>query len=118
MTLPEALARLRSALLRHAGGDRLMAQVLALVPVAGLEPVRVAAELALEHAGPSGRVSPEHVANVLARLTAPARPLNVDTALRTLIPPKADPARYDRLRERVLQHVEGVQTDAQEVRHG
>ena len=76
-----------------------MAQVLALVPVAGLETVLVAADLALEHAGPSGRVSPEHVANVLARLTAPARPQNVDTVLRTRMPPKADPARYDRLQQ-------------------
>ena len=99
LELPEPLAKLRVALLRHAGGDRLMAQVLALVPVAGLETVLVAAELALEHAGPNGRVSPEHVANVLARLTAPARPRNVDTALRTLMPPTADTARYDRLRQ-------------------
>jgi hypothetical protein len=98
MELPEPLSRLRVALLRHAGGDRLMAQVLALVPVAGLDSVLVAAELALEHAGPSGRLSPEHVANVLARLTAPPRPENVSTALRTLTPPKADTARYDRLR--------------------
>lgn len=75
-----------------------MAQVLALVPVAGLDTVLVAAELALEHAGPSGRVSPEHVANVLARLTAPPRPENVNTALQALTPPQADPARYDRLR--------------------
>ena len=103
MELPEPLARLRTALLRHAGGDRLMAQVLALVPVAGLDTVLVAAELALEHAGPSGRVSPEHVANVLARLTAPPRPENVRTALQTLTPPKADTARYDRLRERLRQ---------------
>ncbi|MBL8347096.1 MAG: IS21 family transposase [Rubrivivax sp.] len=99
LELPEPLAKLRVALLRHVGGDRLMAQVLALVPVAGLETVLVAADLALEHAGPSGRVSPEHVANVLARLTAPARPQNVDTALRTLTPPTADTARYDRLRQ-------------------
>lgn len=98
LELPEPLARLRVALLRHAGGDRLMAQVLALVPTAGLDAVLVAAELALEHAGPGGRVSPEHVANVLARLTAPARPQNVETALQTLTPPRADTARYDRLR--------------------
>ena len=98
MDLPAPLAKLRQALLRHAGGDRLMAQVLAMVSVAGLDAVLVAAELALEHTGPSGRVSPEHVANVLARLTAPPRPENVATALVTLTPPKADTARYDRLR--------------------
>lgn len=98
LELPAPLNRLRVALLRHAGGDRLMAQVLALVPASGLEAVLVAAELALEHAGPSGRVSPEHVANVLARLIAPPRPQNVRTALHTLTPPRADTARYDRLR--------------------
>lgn len=98
MDLPEPLARLRQALLKHAGGDRLMAQVLDLVKVAGLDAVLVAAELALERAGPSGRVSPEHVGNVLVRLTAPPRPENVATALSALTPPKADTARYDRLR--------------------
>jgi len=30
--------------------------------------------------------------------TAPSRPQNVSTALQTLTPPKADTARYDRLR--------------------
>jgi hypothetical protein len=98
MDLPEPLARLRQALLKHAGGDRLMAQVLGLVKGSGLDAVLVAAELALERAGPSGRVSPEHVGNVLARLTAPPRPENVATALSALTPPKADTARYDELR--------------------
>ena len=96
--LPEPLARLRLALLKNAGGDRLMAQVLDLVKVAGLDAVLVAAELALERAGPSGRVSPEHVGNVLARLTAPPRPENVATELGALTKPVADTARYDRLR--------------------
>jgi hypothetical protein len=98
MDLPEPLARLRQALLKQAGGDRLMAQVLGLVKGAGLDAVLVAAELALERAGPSGRVSPEHVGNVLARLTAPPRPDNVATALGALTKPVADTARYDRLR--------------------
>lgn len=76
-----------------------MAQVLALVPVAaGLDAVLVAAELALEHAGPSGRVSPEQVSNVPGRLTAPPRPANASTAPRTLTLPGADTARYDALR--------------------
>ena len=96
--LPEPLAKLRQALLRHAGGDRLMAQVLALSSTAGLDEVLVAAELALERAGPGGRISPEHVANVLARLTAPERPPNVATPLSTSTPVQADPGRYDRLR--------------------
>ncbi len=71
--LPEPLQRLRRALLREPGGDRVMAQVLALVPTAGLEAVLVAVELALERAPPSGRVSVEHVINVLARLNAAPR---------------------------------------------
>jgi len=97
--LPEPLQRLRAALLREPGGDRLMAQVLALVPGAGLEAVLVAVELALESAPPSGRVSPEHVVNVLARLSAAPRPANVVTTLQLLSAPIADPARYDGLRD-------------------
>jgi len=38
------------------------------VPKQGLDTVLVAVELALESAPPSGRVSTEHVINVLARL--------------------------------------------------
>jgi hypothetical protein len=75
-----------------------MAQVLALVSEAGLDAVLVAVELALERAGPSGRISPEHVGNVLARLSAPPRPENVATVLSVQTPPTADTARYDRLR--------------------
>ncbi|MDN8618951.1 IS21 family transposase [Variovorax ginsengisoli] len=96
--LPQPLQRLRRALLRETGGDRLMARVLALVPTAGLEAVLVAVELALDGAPPSGRVSVEHVINVLARLNAAPRPANVETALQVLTPPIADTARYDRLR--------------------
>lgn len=97
--LPEALQRLRHGLLRESGGDRVMAKVLALVPTAGLEAVLVAVELALESGAPSGRVSVEHVINVLARLNAAPRPDNVVTALQVLTPPIADTARYDRLRD-------------------
>jgi hypothetical protein len=96
--LPEPLQRLRRVLLREDGGDRLMAQVLALVPKAGLEAVLVAAELALEAAPPSGRVSAEHVLNVLARLNAAPAPDSAATALRARTPPLADTARYDALR--------------------
>lgn len=59
--LPEPLQRLRLVLLREDGGDRVMAQVLAIVLSAGLDAVLVAVELALESAPPSGRVSVEHV---------------------------------------------------------
>jgi len=97
--LPEPLQRLRRVLLREDGGDRLMAQVLALGPRAGLDAVLVAVELALEAAPPSGRVSGEHVLNVLARLNAAPVPESAATALRTRTPPLADTARYDALRK-------------------
>jgi transposase len=96
--LPEPLQKLRRGLLRHEGGDRVMAQVLAMVPSAGLEAVLVAVELALESGPPSGRVSVEHVLNVLARLNATPRPEHAATHLTVSTPPLADTARYDRLR--------------------
>lgn len=95
--LPEPLQRLRRGLLRHPGGDRVMAQVLAIVLTAGLEAVLVAVELALE-AGPPGRVSVEHVLNVLARLNAAPTPPTAVTSLQVSVPPLANTARYDRLR--------------------
>ena len=110
MDLPEALQRLRRGLLRESGGDRVMAKVLALVPTAGLEAVLVAVELALESGMPSGRISVEHVINVLARLNAAPRPNNVVTVLQVLTPPIADTARYDRLRD--LSGVQEVGHDA------
>ena len=96
-TMPEALQTLQRHLLRHAGGDRVMTQVLAAVPIHGLEAVLVAAELALE----AGRPSAEHVLNVLARLKEGLPGL---AALPTSIPtlreePRAAVQRYDRLRE-------------------
>ena len=96
--MPEALQRLRRSLLRDSGGDRIMAQVLAIVPSAGLDAVLVAAELALESAPPSGRVSVEHVINVLGRLSAVPLPQSAATTLQVSTPPLADTARYDRLR--------------------
>ena len=58
-----------------------MAQVLAIVPSAGLDAVLVAVELALETGPPSGRVSVEHVLNVLARLNAAPAPADAATTL-------------------------------------
>jgi len=95
-TMPEPLQHLQRHLLRHPGGDRVMAQVLAAVPVHGLEAVLVAAELALE----AGRPSAEHVLNVLARLKEDAPPTAATTeAPRLREEPRADVQRYDRLRE-------------------
>jgi len=96
--LPGPLQLLRRALLRHEGGDRLMAEVLALVPKAGLEAVLVACELVLQAAPPSGRVSVEHVVNVMSRLGGEPAPAQVATSLSIAEPPRADTARYDSLR--------------------
>jgi transposase len=100
--LPEPLQRLKHGLMRHTGGDKVMAQVLAAVPVAGLDAVLVAVELVLE----SGVLSAEHILNVVARLTCAAPPLTVETHLQLKEAPLANTARYDSLR--------GV---AEEVRH-
>jgi len=102
--MPEALQRLRRGLLRQVGGDRVMAQVLAIVPTAGLDAVIVAVELAMENSPPSGRVSVEHVVNVLGRLNAPATPPSAETALQVATPPLANTARYDSLRGQEVGH--------------
>lgn len=94
-TMPEPLQELQRQLLRHAGGDRIMAQVLSAVIMHGLEAVLVAVELALQ----SGRVSAEHVLNVLSRLKE-SRPgiESAQTGLMLAEPPQANVLRYDRLR--------------------
>ncbi|MBM3747033.1 MAG: IS21 family transposase [Acidobacteria bacterium] len=98
--LPAPLARLQRLLLAREGGDRLMAQVLAAVPRAGLEAVLVAVDLVLE----SGAVSIEHIENVLARLKPTPGPLPVETVLQIEEAPVVDTARYDRLRAEVSPH--------------
>ena len=95
--MPEPLQRLRRGLLRNPGGDRVMAQVLAIVLSAGLDAVLVAVELALE-TGPPGKVSVEHVVNVLGRLNAVPMPQTAATQLKVSTPPLANTARYDSLR--------------------
>ena len=97
--LPLALQRLRQGLLRRAGGDRVMAQVLACVPKAGLDAVIVAVELVVE----SGALSAEHVLNVLARLNAAPTPDCVETALQLSEAPLANTSRYDSLRTEVME---------------
>jgi len=96
--LPDPLKRLSQALLRRAGGDRVMAQVLAAVPQHGLEAVLVAVDLVLD----SGRPSAEHVLNVLARLREGPLPESVSTTLTVDEPPTTDTSRYDSLREEVI----------------
>jgi transposase len=118
-TMPEPFKQLQRHLMQHAGGDRVMANVLACVSRHGLEVVLVSVELALE----SGRVSGEHVMNVLSRLAEPVATLHA-AALRVALPeqqrgelhtdtdsnvvpsiltltqePRADAQRYELLRE-------------------
>ena len=95
--MPEPLQQLRRGLLRNPGGDRVMAQVLAIVLTAGLDAVLVAVELALE-TGPPGKVSVEHVINVLGRLNAAPTPPTAATQLKVATPSLANTARYDSLR--------------------
>ena len=95
--LPAPLQRLRHGLMRHTGGDRVMAQVLAAVPTAGLEAVLVAVDLVVE----SGALSAEHVLNVVARLNAAPVPESVATTLHLTQVPLANTSRYDSLRGEV-----------------
>jgi len=106
--MPAPLKQLRLGLLRHAGGDRVMAQVLAAVPTAGLDAVLVAVELVIE----SGALSAEHVENVLARLNASPPPSCVETSLQLKEAPLANTSRYDSLRG-----MDETVTDAVEVNH-
>jgi transposase len=95
-TMPDPFKQLQAHLLRKAGGDAVMAQVLSAVPVHGLEAVLVAVELALEAGKPSG----EHVLNVLSRLQQAQLPQSIEVAdtLRLRTEPTADVSRYERLR--------------------
>src|SRR5450755_2823994 len=92
--MPSPLKQLKLGLMRYVGGDRVMAQVLAAVPTAGLDAVLVAVELVIE----SGALSAEHVLNVLARLTASTPPACVETSLQLKEAPLANTGRYDSLR--------------------
>jgi hypothetical protein len=67
LDLPALLLRLRQSLLRHPGGDKAMAQVLAVVPQADSGRSWWRSSWC-SRAWPSGSISVEHVRNVLARL--------------------------------------------------
>ncbi len=74
-------------------GDPVITQVLAAVPITGIDSVLVALELVLE----SGSLSADHILNVLARLTSTAPP-SVETSIQLKVAPAARTARYDQLR--------------------
>jgi len=105
--MPAPLKQLKLGLMRHAGGDKVMAQVLAAVPTAGLDAVLVAVELVIE----SGALSAEHVENVLARLNASPAPASVETSLQLKEAPQANTGRYDSLRGPEGTTVDEVEAD-------
>ena len=74
-TIPTPLRQFQAILLRRSGGNSVMAQVLAAVPVHGLEAVLVAVELALKTDKPSG----EHMPNILARLKGQSSSTHLQT---------------------------------------
>lgn len=92
--MPEPLQKLRHLLLKRAGGDRIMAKVLAVVPKHGLDAALIAVELVLE----SGNFSVEHIENVLNRLRPLPSVPQVETDLKVREAPIADTVRYDDLR--------------------
>jgi transposase len=101
--MPLLFAQLRTAL-RHRErqqGDRIMAKVLAAVPIHGLETVLGAVKKLLD----SGVTSLEQVVNVLSRLNEPPIPAQVETGLKLTEEPRADTARYDSLNEQEVAHV-------------
>ena len=102
--LPDAFKQLQSQLLRRAGGDREMAEILALVLQHDEQAVLCAVELALE----AGVATKTHVLNVLHRLTdgkaTPASPIDAPQALRLTQEPLANVERYDALRDGGLRH--------------
>ncbi len=99
--MPAPLQRLRQGLMRHDGGDKIMAQVLNCVSSHGLEAVLVAVELVIE----SGALSTEHVLNVLARLNATPIPESVESSLHLKEMPVANTDRYDSLRDDTMAEV-------------
>ena len=102
--MPEVFKRLQGPLLRHPGGDREMAEILALVLQHDEQAVLCAVELALE----AGVATKTHVLNLLHRLidgkAPPASPIGVPQALRLAQESLANVGRYDALRDGGLRH--------------
>jgi hypothetical protein len=79
--MPEALQRLRRGLRRQVGGDRAMAQVLAIVLTASLDAVIVAVELAMENGPPCAHRSTGVPASLLAIARVPGRHIAAPAAV-------------------------------------
>jgi transposase len=96
--LPDAFRQLQQHLLKHPGGDREMAEILALVLHHDEQAVLCAVELALSDGVPTKT----HILNLLHRLIdgkSPApQPVDAPQALNLTREPRADVKRYDALR--------------------
>jgi hypothetical protein len=104
LDLPEAFRRLQGLLLKRPGGDREMVEILALVLHHDEQAVLCAVEVALE----AGVPTKTHILNLLHRLvdgkeTAVAL-IDAPQALALRQEPKANVARYDTLRGKVVRH--------------
>ena len=101
-TLPESFRLLQTKLLMRPGGDREMADILALVLLHDERLVEQAVTKALA----LGETSKEHVLNCLSRLEQPLRPqpLKPPPALKLVTEPLANTARYDDLRRTHHEH--------------
>ena len=95
--LPAAIERVRKKLSGSHDGDRQMVKILAAVLTDGLSAVEAACAEALNE----GVHSADVILNILARRRdpGPVAPIQPPEALKLAIPPVADCARYDRLRD-------------------
>ncbi|KAF2405937.1 hypothetical protein PSAN_51580 [Pseudomonas antarctica] len=93
--LPAAIQRVRERLLKPRG-DRAFVELLLVTREVGLDALQVACELSLE----CGVVNGSLVMNELRRLTAPARPVQLElpAQLQLRVEPLADCGRYEQLR--------------------
>jgi hypothetical protein len=100
--LPEAFKKLQARLLKRAGGDREMVEILALVLLHDEQDVLAAVELALEMGAPSKQT----VLNILSRLleATPPEPIQTPQAFTLTIEPLANVNRYDGLRAKEVHH--------------
>ena len=102
--LPQAFRQLQGLILKRPGGDREMAEILALVLHHDEQAVLCAVELALD----AGVATKTHVLNILHRLTdgkaIPPTPIDAPQALRLAREPLANVGRYDALRNKEARH--------------
>jgi transposase len=102
--MPDAFKQLQAQLLKRPGGDKEMAEILALVLQHDEQSVLCAVELALE----AGVATKTHVLNLLHRLVdgkpAGPDPIAAPQALSLMREPIADVARYDTLRAKETAH--------------